>query len=317
MPRNWTLADYQRGYKVLPNWTVLPTEPRQLAKEHIEIVNGEIRKTIKRRSVKGTMGENEWEKPHAVEFEDEAEPRVVSGYDYIRALFDKYRFPRIPNKLVAPFLVTAFLTGGRENEVLRLKRNNFDLNARNRIEITGMRVFKKYKRHKIPTGNGGFRYEREYIEAERAPFEISMEEPLADLLWAHVEQFNPEDWLFPSPEIKGQHISDVALYCYMREDIFPHALCCLRASCLANQYHYSVPQLTKFFSKADGISGILWAQRYVKQNHHEQGDLVEFELRRRKMLKEMEAKQRAENPSATVSTSQIDFSWIPSTPKTI
>jgi len=111
------------------------------------------------------------------------------------------------------FFVTLFLTGGRVTEVLLLMKSNFEV-ERNVVEVTDMRLLKKYKKldEYIDPVTGKPRWHTEKFTRFRKPFTIQRREPFTPILEAWIKKTKdskivndpkkkPSDvYLFPSPQ---------------------------------------------------------------------------------------------------------------------
>jgi integrase len=142
-------------------------------------------------------------------------------------------------------IATLFETGGRINEVLALKKDNFDFSHPDFIRVAAMPLLKRYKRDKT-TG------EIHSIPSTRT-FVIPSREPLVQYMKPVIDRADP--FLFPSPKYPDRPMTDTRAYQIVRDlgerigmRIWNHWFRAQRASQLASEYNFDVPLLLRFFN---------------------------------------------------------------------
>lgn len=155
-------------------------------------------------------------------------------------------------------IATLFLTGGRVNEVVPLRKNQFEIHPLS-LQVRGMRVLKRYKKlsHTVDE-QGRKHYETETIVVTRGVIPINYAEPLVPILLEYLKTV--DDYLFPSPHLKRDHINDSRAYQIVTRigkrlgvEVWPHWFRSQRASQLATEYSFDIQVLADWFkwSKLD------------------------------------------------------------------
>ncbi len=117
-----------------------------------------------------------------------------------------------PNtELERAFLSALFLTGGRIQEVLSLRRESFSVHERKDgekyLQVKNMMLEKRYRKigAKFVGSDGRNHFKTEKLFKYRNQFAIMLKEPLADILLNWINKCQGE-FLFPSPrKKKGTH----------------------------------------------------------------------------------------------------------------
>jgi len=195
---------------------------------------------------------------------------------------------KLRKKLIArdkALIATAFETGGRIQEVLMLKKENFTV-LEDRIVVKDMPVVKRYEKvgeriekwqgegepEDTKTWHWSYKYDawirRRFITKpkmdRRNVLEIPRFEPLTPYIIEWLEQLPEESWMFPgygknvnkpiTTTRAYQIVKSVGLRCGIT-DICCHWFRSMRASQLAEEYDWQEFQLMKFFSwKTDRIA---------------------------------------------------------------
>lgn len=170
------------------------------------------------------------------------------------ALIEEYR-QRLIRRDQA-LIAALFLTGGRVNEVVPLRKANFEYYLQATppaIRVRGMTVLKRYK--KVDTykdSEGRKRYVTERVTMSRGVFSINMKEPLVPVLTSWLAEV--DDHLFESPARDRSHISDSWAYKIVRRvgkrigvEVWPHWFRSQRASQLVTDYGFPIHELADWF----------------------------------------------------------------------
>lgn len=152
-------------------------------------------------------------------------------------------------------IAALFLTGGRVNEVVPLRKANFETHPRS-IHVKGMTVLKRYRKtDSYIDSEGKKRYITEPIQVTRGVFAIQPKEPLVPVLTSWLAE--TEDHLFPSPAKNRSHISDNWAYQIVRNvgerigvNVWPHWFRSQRASQLVMDYRFPIHELADWFKWA-------------------------------------------------------------------
>ena len=190
-------------------------------------------------------------------------------------------------------IAALFLTGGRVNEVVPLRKANFETRPRS-IHVKGMTVLKRYKK----TGSyvdqdGKKRYVTEPMQVTRGVFAIQPKEPLIPILISWLAE--TEDYLFPSPAKNRNHISDNWAYKIVRKigrrrdiEVWPHWFRSQRASQLVVEYSFPIHELADWFkwSKLDT------ARIYTKLDPSAYEDLYDKAEKKKNLQEENDRLQR-------------------------
>jgi hypothetical protein len=153
-------------------------------------------------------------------------------------------------------IAALFLTGGRVNEVVPLRRLGFEVTPES-INVRGMQVLKRFKAVDVHTGPDGRKtYTTEPVHVTRGVIPIEPTEPLVPYLMKWVEKSS--DYLFPSPAEHRNHISGTRAYQIVTdvgerigEEIWPHWFRSQRASQLVVDYGFNIHELADWFKWVD------------------------------------------------------------------
>jgi len=149
-------------------------------------------------------------------------------------------------------IAALFLTGGRVNEVVPLRKANFEIHPRS-LHVKNMRVLKHYKK----TGSymdqdGKKRYITEPVEMTRGTIAIQLKEPLVPILTSWLAEV--DDYLFESPAKNRSHISGNWAYKIVRKvgrrrglEVWPHWFRSQRASQLVVEWKFDIHKLADWF----------------------------------------------------------------------
>ena len=149
-------------------------------------------------------------------------------------------------------IAALFLTGGRVNEVVPLRKANFETHPRS-IHVKGMTVLKRYKK----TGSyvdqdGKKRYLTEPVVMTRGTFAIPPKEPLVPILTSWLSEV--DDYLFESPAKDRNQISANWAYKIVRKigrrrgiEVWPHWFRSQRASQLVVEWKFDIHKLADWF----------------------------------------------------------------------
>lgn len=192
-------------------------------------------------------------------------------------------------------IAALFLTGGRVNEVVPLRKSNFEAHPRS-IHVKGMKVLKRYKKlSSYIDPEGKKRFVTEPIYATRGVFAIQPQELLVPILTLWLEEV--EDYLFPSPAKSRSHLSDVRAYQIVRAigkrcgvEVWPHWFRSQRATQLVVEYSFDIHKLADWFKWKE----LDTARRYAKLDPCVYEDQYEKALQRR-TLQEENARLQREN----------------------
>ena len=149
-------------------------------------------------------------------------------------------------------IATLFLTGGRVNEVVPLRKNQFEIHPLS-LQVRNMRILKRYKKLSHTVDEQGHKhYETETIAATRGIVPINYAEPLVPVLLKYLKTV--DDYLFPSPHQKRDHISDTRAYQIVTKigkrlgvEVWNHWFRSQRASQLATEYSFDLHRLSDWF----------------------------------------------------------------------
>lgn len=155
-------------------------------------------------------------------------------------------------------IAALFLTGGRVNEVVPLRKSQFEIHPLS-LQVRGMRVLKRYKKlgHTVDE-QGRKHYVTETIAATRGIVPIRYAEPLVPVLLGYLKTV--DDFLFPSPVRSRDYISGAWAYQIVTSigerlgvEVWPHWFRSQRASQLATEYSFDIQVLADWFkwSKLD------------------------------------------------------------------
>ena len=176
--------------------------------------------------------------------------------------------------------VTTFLTGGRIEEVLQLRKSNFKVNKDTQeIIVNDMRLLKRYEKlgeylewvDEKPTNklsrlfkfdqdkNKFFRnrYETESKEEIRREFRFATTEDMAEILLNWLEM--AQDYLFVG--YRDDHLGyDMAYKIITTTGVYPHWLRAQRASCLISEYGWKMEMMMEWM----GWEELTTARHYAK-----------------------------------------------------
>ena len=183
------------------------------------------------------------------------------GFDLLKDI--STRMPEENIKRNQSLFATAFLTGGRIEEVLELLASNFEVST-DEVMVRDMRLLKRYEK----TGSWTEyvderpknklarlfewdedrqkwfrkRFETEILTVKRKPFRFATSEPFADILLDWLD--NASGYLFPGR--RGPLSYSMAYRVITAAGIYPHWLRGQRASCLISEYGWTMEQMMEW-----------------------------------------------------------------------
>lgn len=206
--------------------------------------------------------------------------RAFVGWKYIEKIIELSPRPIIP--------IAIFLTGGRAQEVLMLRREMF-AEFDDYYEVVGMPVLKRFDvigKYIDPDGKRRWRTE---LRMERRTFPILKIEPYSDWLWKYSQ--DSKDLLFEFKGFKDQYWQ---LYNIIRKtkhppnpyapkkNLYPHWLRGQRAAQLRVEYGLDIDELMRFF----GWKSFKTAQHYAGMSSRDLADSM-MQGRRVKVIEPM------------------------------
>ena len=194
----------------------------------------------------------------------EKDVKEFAGWQQLDDLLAK--LPENNNERNQALFATAFQTGGRIEEVLMLKKNNFTVKEKEKLVIVkGMKLLKRYEKtgswtewieqkpnnklarlYKLDEKQNKFyrnRYDTEKTDMDRQEFWFDTGEHFAGILLDWISQSN-EDFLFPG---RITHLSYSMAYRIINATgVYPHWLRAQRASCLIAEYGWPMEQMMEW-----------------------------------------------------------------------
>jgi len=168
-------------------------------------------------------------------------------------------------------IAALFLTGGRVNEVVSLRKNNFNFQEDpDAIIVTDMPKEKSFRKLGEYVENGKKRWITEKVDATRRDFPILKNEALVPYLTSWLNQ--TEDYLFFSPQRNRNHLTRIRAYQIVKnisnrvgEEIWPHWFRSQRASQLASEYGFELHALIDFFDWKDVETALTYSRLGAKK----------------------------------------------------
>lgn len=184
------------------------------------------------------------------------------GWKKLQSLCDKV--PEYNHERNKVLFATPFLTGGRIEEALQLRKSNFIVQDE-QVIVRDMRLLKRYEKtgswiewvdvkpsnklarlYKFDETKQQYWRNRYYTETKkevRSEFRFSTTEPLASLLVEWLE--NCKDYLF-SGYSKDQLSYSMAYRIITATGVYPHWLRAQRASCLISEYGWRMEMMMEW-----------------------------------------------------------------------
>lgn len=173
--------------------------------------------------------------------------REFCGYDFLIKIIEVARFP-----MLQALIVLLFETGGRVNEVLKLRKSNFS--SKDKYEEITISVSKRYKKvGKVADASkkSGYRWITERLSDFRT-IPILKTSPLLSHVQNYLKTLDGDSLLFPiTRQTAFYRIRDVGRQIDPDLELYPHWFRAQKASQLASEYGFDIYDLKQFFRWID------------------------------------------------------------------